>query len=29
MAVDDDYVAWILEQLSAAGGISLDRKSVV
>ena len=25
MAVDDDYVAWILEQLSAAGGISLRR----
>ena len=25
MAVDNDYVAWILEQLSAAGGISLRR----
>lgn len=25
MAVDDDYVAWIREQLSAAGGISLRR----
>ena len=25
MAVDDDYVAWILEQLSTAGGISLRR----
>ena len=25
MAVDNDYVAWIQEQLSAAGGISLRR----
>ena len=25
MAVDNDYVAWILEQLTAAGGISLRR----
>jgi DNA transformation protein len=25
MAVDDDYLAWVLEQLSAAGGISLRR----
>ena len=25
MAVDDDYVAWIREQLSATGGISLRR----